>query len=81
MAGVLTSPVTQAPLPKLLPRDNALWGPLEKLEPIGGGLLHVKVGDLEHLLPEELESKLQPLLNQGVVIVRAGDEYGVGALA
>ncbi len=80
MAGALMAGV-QAGLPKLLPRDNALWGTLEKLEPIGGGLLHVKVGDLEHLLPEELESKLQPLLNQGVVIVRAGDEYGVGALA
>ncbi len=79
MAGALTAGAQ--PLPRLLPRYNALWGPLVRLEPIGGGLLQVKVGDLEHLLPEEFEPQLRPLLGEGVVIIRHDDNgYGVGAL-
>lgn len=81
---VLTEKTSASPLlgglPRLLQRGHALWGILRSIEPIGGGLLQVRVGDIDRLLPEELAPQLQPLIGKCVSIVRDGDRYGIGEL-
>ncbi len=74
------SPFAQSTQLRLLQKGHALWGILEKVKPIGGGLLHVRVGDIDRLLPEELAPKLWPLIGKCVSIVRDGDRYGMGEL-
>ncbi len=71
---------SQRSQPRLLPKDHALWGVLESVEPIGGGLLQVRVGDLDRLIPEELAPKLQSLIGRNVSICLVGNQYGAGEL-
>lgn len=66
--------------PRFLAPGRALWGPLESIEPAGDGLILVRVGGLDRLLPEDLASRLQSLLGKAVNIAHIGDRYGVGEM-
>ena len=66
--------------PTLLQMDHALWGFLQSVEPVGGGLVQVRVDDLDRLLPEELAPQLQSLLEKNVSICKVEEGYWVGEL-
>jgi len=54
--------------PHIIPVGCCTWGVLESLQPIGGGLLHVRIKGLERFVDEELLDILQPLIGQDVAV-------------
>jgi hypothetical protein len=82
MSGSKVTPITNSfsCAPSLLQKDHALWGILENVEPVGGGLVQVRVVDLDRLLPEELALQLQSLVGKNVSICRVEEGYWVGEL-
>ncbi len=68
------------PEPRLMPKDHALWGTLCLVQPVGDGLIQVRVGRWDRLVSATLLKKLQKMIGQRVAIVRIDDEWKAGAL-
>lgn len=83
MSGIVAGPIstysaiTEAPI---LPAGHSLWGILERLEPVGDGLLRVQVSAREYLVDESLQATLAGLLGEQVSICRIAGRWGVGRL-
>jgi len=52
-----------------------LVGVLEGIQPIGDGLLQIRIGGLERCVPEEMELQLRPLVGRKTSILRIGQRY------
>jgi len=52
-----------------------LIGILESVEPIGGGLVKVRITGMERLVAEELAETLGGLVGKRASILRAGDQW------
>ncbi len=81
-----TFPSSTAPnRPHILAPGRILWGVLEDLQPMGDGLVLVRVAGLERLVDESLRQTLQGLMGQTVAIghIRCLDgrlRWGAGGL-
>ena len=84
MSGILAGPISsfsaiaEAPI---LPAGHSLWGILERLEPVGDGLLRIQVSARECLVDESLQSTLAGLMGEQVSICRIAGRWGCGRLA
>jgi hypothetical protein len=58
-----------------------LVGVLEDIQPIGGGLLQIRIGGLERCVPEEMELQLRPLVGRRTSILRIGEHYSAMEIA
>jgi hypothetical protein len=69
--GCYTADVSAIPAeqPKVLPPGHIFWGILEQLEPVGDGLVRVRIfRGAEYLVAEELFPQLRSLLGKPTVI-------------
>jgi hypothetical protein len=64
----------------ILAQGHALWGILDSVEHVGGGLLLVCIADMKRLVDEELLNILQPLAGEQVAICHIGSHWGAGRL-
>jgi hypothetical protein len=48
---------------------------LESVEPVGDGLVKVKIAGLERCVAEEIEIELKPLVGKKASILRVGDDW------
>jgi len=82
---MISAPITfsagHASTTPILPAGHALWGTLERLEPVGSGLLRVKVSAREYLVDDSLHETLTGLVGHSVAIGRIAGRWGAGALA
>ncbi len=66
--------------PKILPNGHSLGGWLERVEPIGGGLVRVVVSGRERLIDDSLLEELAALTGQYMSVGHYFGQWGCGAL-
>lgn len=74
------SPIFLHDLQHVLPDGRALWGVLDRVEPVGGGLLRIVVSGRERLVDECLLEKLQALVGRQVAIGHLFGQWGAGEM-
>ena len=67
--------IIQQPEPPVLKHTHELIGILESVEPVGGGLVKVRIAGLERLVAEEMEGRLRGLVGKRTSILRVGDYW------
>lgn len=64
----------------ILPDGASIWGRLEQLEPVGGGLVRVVISGRERLVDDSLQEKLATLMGQRMSIGHYFGQWGCGAM-
>jgi len=62
---------------QVLRDGHELVGVLEEVEPVGGGLVKIRIAGLERLVAEELGERLRPMVGKRTSILRIGDQWSV----
>ena len=64
----------------ILPPGRSVGGILERVQPVGGGLVQVSLSGGSYFVDEDLQDKLTVLVGQHVAIMHYAGHWGAGAM-